>query len=816
MTLRGKLVLAFVAVTAIPFLALVWMLSISTIRQSETFVGARLQDSVSQAARLIDQFMISSLREMKAFAAAPIYGGSDIRAISGPLEQLTYFYPYYSEISLVTAEGIVVASSNSQRIGSRLEEAHRATAAELARAVRGESGSVFVTFADNHAASSADLHLELLAPVRDAHGNFIGVLAADLATSHFQNLLHDIQLRLPDNEHVHLLGESGHVLISTDPQTKLLERYPEAERAFNSRLASGQSGHLIYETPQGNRAMAGYAHLPGYGETKAGQWRLVATATYAHIMEPVTAAFKKGAALLAVALVAAVLAGAFLARVLTRPIQNLTAVAQNIAAGNFNARAVDTGLDETGTLATAFNAMAGTLQRQVEALEHSRDALEHRVTERTRELQLQILDRDRSEEALRKSNERFEMTMLATTDCIWDWDLRADDVWWNDNFCKVFGYAPEEVGNGLESWSSRIHPDDLAMTVNSIHEAVWDGSTLWNGEYRFRRADGTYAWVVDRGYVVRDEDRQALRMIGALQDITRRREAETEVEAINKQLLDASRRAGMAEIASNVLHNVGNVLNSVNVSVNLVTERTRKSRAMSLAKVVGLLKEHESDLGTFITSDPKGRHLPAYLSDLATQIGIEQKEALQEMDSLRQNISHINEIVTMQQSYATMSGVKEVLNPLDLVEDSLRMNSGALSRHGVTLIREFDEVPHINVDKHRVLQILVNLVRNAKYACDESGHDEKRLTLRVNQTGDRLRIAVIDNGVGIPAENLTRIFNHGFTTRKTGHGFGLHSGALAAKELGGSLTAHSDGPGRGATFILELPLELPMQERKTA
>lgn len=433
-----------------------------------------------------------------------------------------------------------------------------------------------------------------------------------------------------------------------------------------------------------------------------------------------------------------------------------------------------------------------------------------------RVLQQQVLGRERSEEALRKSNERFEMTMLATTDCVWDWNLHTNDVWWNENFCKVLGYEPDEVGNGLESWSSRLHPDDLATAVNGVHEAVWNGSRLRNSEYRFRRADGSYAWVVDRGYIVRNAQGQALRMISAMQEITRRREAETQIESINKQLQDASRRAGMAEIASNVLHNVGNVLNSVNVSINLVTARARKSRAAGLARVVALLKEHEADLGTFITTDAKGRHLPAYLADLSAQLGLEQQEALQEMDSLRQNISHINEIVTMQQSYATMSGVKEVLNPLDLVEDSLRMNAGALSRHGVTLIREFDEVPPINVDKHRVLQILVNLVRNAKYACDESGRDEKRVTLRVNQVGDRLRIAVIDNGVGIPAANLTRIFTHGFTTRKSGHGFGLHSGALAARELGGSLTVHSDGPDRGATFILELPLELAMQERKSA
>jgi len=148
----------------------------------------------------------------------------------------------------------------------------------------------------------------------------------------------------------------------------------------------------------------------------------------------------------------------------------------------------------------------------------------------------------------------------------------------------------------------------------------------------------------------------------------------------------------------------------------------------------------------------------------------------------------------------------------DLVEDALRMNAGALTRHAVQVVRDYPAAAvECNVERQKVLQILVNLIRNAKYACDESGRPDKRLTLQVRFAGRRAQITVQDNGVGIPAENLTRIFNHGFTTRATGHGFGLHSGALAAKELGGSLTACSAGPGAGATFVLDLPLQPPQQ-----
>jgi C4-dicarboxylate-specific signal transduction histidine kinase len=171
----------------------------------------------------------------------------------------------------------------------------------------------------------------------------------------------------------------------------------------------------------------------------------------------------------------------------------------------------------------------------------------------------------------------------------------------------------------------------------------------------------------------------------------------------------------------------------------------------------------------------------------------------------------------MQQSYARISGVTEPVKVTDLVEDALRLNAGAFQRHEVEVVRDFAPgAPDITTEKHKVLQILVNLVRNAKYACDESGRADKRMTVRVTHGQGRVRIQVADNGVGIPPENLTRIFNHGFTTKKDGHGFGLHSGANAAKELGGSLVAHSDGQGRGATFTLELPAQPAEAERAPA
>jgi signal transduction histidine kinase len=308
----------------------------------------------------------------------------------------------------------------------------------------------------------------------------------------------------------------------------------------------------------------------------------------------------------------------------------------------------------------------------------------------------------------------------------------------------------------------------------------------------------------------RKEDGTIIGTFGVSKNVTFIKEAEAKVESIHKQLIDASRLAGMAEVATTVLHNVGNVLNSVNVSASVVADKVKNAKTANLGRVVDMLREHQQDLGSFLTKDERGAKLPAYLATLADCLAAEQKEMLDELASLRANIEHINEIVAMQQAYAKVAGLQETLNPTDLIEDALRMNAGAVQRHHVQVIRDYSPTPAILVDKHKVLQILVNLIRNAKYALDDCASGEKRMTLRA-ASGDngRVTISVIDNGVGIAPENLKRIFEHGFTTRLNGHGFALHSGALAARQMGGSLSCYSAGPGKGATFTLELPLHAP-------
>jgi signal transduction histidine kinase len=300
----------------------------------------------------------------------------------------------------------------------------------------------------------------------------------------------------------------------------------------------------------------------------------------------------------------------------------------------------------------------------------------------------------------------------------------------------------------------------------------------------------------------------------ALQNqVAAKEQARTELAQAQRSLMLASREAGMAEVATGVLHNVGNVLNSVNVSATLLHDQARTSEIHALLKAADLLQQKNGDVGAFLTSDPRGKLIPGFIVQIAGQLQAEQANTLRELEQLTRNIDHIKAIVSMQQSYARVAGVVETVVLSSLVEDALQINSSALTRRGVTILRHFAPLPPLMVDKQKVLQILINLIGNAQYALDQCSQAEKRITLTLAPAdSEHILIRVRDNGQGISPQNLTRIFSHGFTTRPDGHGFGLHLGALNAREMGGTLSAASEGAGCGATFDLILPLQPPVKK----
>jgi C4-dicarboxylate-specific signal transduction histidine kinase len=292
-------------------------------------------------------------------------------------------------------------------------------------------------------------------------------------------------------------------------------------------------------------------------------------------------------------------------------------------------------------------------------------------------------------------------------------------------------------------------------------------------------------------------------------EVAQRAQMQMQTDKTHKEMLIVSRQAGMTDVATSVLHNVGNVLNSLNVSAGIVAKHLEELKVDRVIQIGLMIKEHSADLADFLVNDPKGKVLPNFLAQLGEHLSKEQSLLVKEIDFVRTKIEHIKVIVATQQNYGKVSGVTENVQVIQLVEDLLLIHVPELEEHGIKVEREYEpNLPEIPLDKHKVLQILLNLTANAKHSCVEAGRPDRRVTVRVTNGDDRVRIAVCDNGVGISQENIKKIFNHGFTTRKTsGHGFGLHSGALIAKELGGALNAQSNGPGQGAVFTLDLPVK---------
>ncbi|WP_257450234.1 trifunctional serine/threonine-protein kinase/ATP-binding protein/sensor histidine kinase [Archangium lipolyticum] len=279
-----------------------------------------------------------------------------------------------------------------------------------------------------------------------------------------------------------------------------------------------------------------------------------------------------------------------------------------------------------------------------------------------------------------------------------------------------------------------------------------------------------------------------------------------ELKQTQVRLVETARAVGMTEIASNVLHNVGNVLTSAVVNMEMTRQAVGASRIVRVRQVATLLEEHRGQLADFFTKDPRGERLIEYLSALADELLTEQTDLQENLEAMNRHIEHIRAIVQVQQTYAKTSLLLEECDLAQLVDDALRIQQEALKRHGVDVTLQIDRVPRVRLDKHKVLQILINLISNARFALDGMPEGQRRMTVRLTAGNGHACLQVVDNGIGIEPEVQAKLFSHGFTTRKDGHGFGLHSSALAAQMLGGSLTLESEGPYRGATATLEIPL----------
>jgi signal transduction histidine kinase len=428
--------------------------------------------------------------------------------------------------------------------------------------------------------------------------------------------------------------------------------------------------------------------------------------------------------------------------------------------------------------------------------------------------------------ASRHSTRRYETLVNSVDGVVWESDATTLELtFMSEQAERLLGFSVDRCLKEDSFWQNHVHAQDRAILANFLEElakrepgknfeyrlqglsgCVWkpvDKSKPLVAEYRFVAAESRILWVRNVASVVEEEGKRLVR--GVLWDISEQKLAAQQLELLHQQLLQVSRQAGMAEVATEVLHNVGNVLNSINVASSFIRERLQRSELRTMARVATLLTEHSEDLPRFLTEDPKGKLVPRLFIELSHELNRERDELVRESDTLVNNIEHVKSIVRMQQNYAKVTGTEEQVALVQLVDEALEIAADPLRNGAVEIVREYDTVPKITIDKHKVLQIIVNLVRNANSAMEDPTVSTKRLTLKVFNDGATATVVVKDTGMGIHPDHITRIFGHGFTTKKDGHGFGLHSGALTAKEMGGRLVAHSDGVGQGATFTLELP-----------
>ena len=325
-------------------------------------------------------------------------------------------------------------------------------------------------------------------------------------------------------------------------------------------------------------------------------------------------------------------------------------------------------------------------------------------------------------------------------------------------------------------------------------------------ESSFLTSDGRVIPISVSGSMMQDEQGQFQGLVCVAQDITARKQMEEEKLELHEQLLDTSRQLGMAEVASDVLHNVGNALNSINVSIGVITDLLKNSMVGDVERISQLFHKHREDLGNYFSSNPKGKQIPAYLEKLAGQLVEEQRVALAELARLRENAHNAQQCVAVQQDLAKPSGITEEISVIELVEEVLTLNQDLLENSQIDVSREFEEIPQLIVDKHQVLEVMVDVIRNACQAM--ASVSIKKLILRaklIPGPPDSVCLEVQDSGVGIASDDLVKIFGQGYNTKNGGRGMSLHSGALMAKNLGGALRAHSEGIGHGATFSLKLP-----------
>jgi DNA-binding LacI/PurR family transcriptional regulator/signal transduction histidine kinase len=367
--------------------------------------------------------------------------------------------------------------------------------------------------------------------------------------------------------------------------------------------------------------------------------------------------------------------------------------------------------------------------------------------------------------------------------------------------CTEGPFAPAALFAGLRSPERRYDFVVFSLLPSSGQE----GFALFETVVERSVPDPSLVHELRRRLSVTTLMGELTRHAGELED--RVAERTRQLQEAQRQLVDAAHQAGMAEIAVGALHNVGNLLNSVTISAESAAELLDRSSLGGLHKANELLHGQEGDLAGFFGNDPRAQLLPGYYARIAASLDEEHGRVRASLGELLERTGLIRETIRSLQEYAH-NGLdmllREEADLAAVLDLALEVHAQPLAHDGVQVHREYDrEAPRLVLPRAKIVHVLVNLVKNAVDALAQVRPEDRRLTVQVRRAGERVRVRIQDSGEGIPPENLGRLFNYGFTTKPGGHGFGLHTCANYVRQMGGTITGESDGPGRGATFTVE-------------
>lgn len=399
---------------------------------------------------------------------------------------------------------------------------------------------------------------------------------------------------------------------------------------------------------------------------------------------------------------------------------------------------------------------------------------------------------------------RFNMATRAARIGVYERDVDDDKVWWSDVMWDIFGQDRESFKPTPDAWAALVHPEDRERVRDAASGTgrIQQSSDI---SYRIIWADGSIRHLQSIGSSQTVSGTGGIRTAGVTLDITARVESEMREAALQQRLRETSHQAGMAEIATGVLHNVGNVLNSLGIAATTAQRELKALRPKRLEEISALIRDNRGSLAQFFEYDSRGKHLPEYLPVLAEQIGVKMLAAEGELATVQTLLQHIREIVGTQQALAKVSGLREPTLIRELADSAIHIQASEMQ--DIEIVRSYDEVPPVVTDRHKLLQILVNLVGNARDAIQEQSRTPRRIVVHVTRDENMVSVSVEDSGIGMSTDALSRLWRFGYTTKPKGHGFGLHNSANAAREIGATLTAHSDGPGMGSRFTIRLPID---------